>query len=199
MEPTHWEEKRALIRHYNGLASGYDSLYRDEQYLKIEAALEAISFADSDSVLDVGCGTGFLFDHIKNTVKLLVGLDISSGLLRIAAERSKSLHRRSSIHLIRADADHMPFSKEIFGKVLAVTLLQNSPDPIATLGEMTRVARSDATIAVTSLKKSFPEEELRSILSKAGLDVSILESVKQAQDIVAICHKVHNTKNKKRT
>lgn len=196
MEPANWETKRALICHYNDLASAYDSLYRDEQCLKIKSALGAISFEDPDVVLDVGCGTGILFSRIGNTVKLLVGLDISSGLLKIAAERSKKLNKRSSVHLIRADADYLPFSKEIFRKVFAVTLLQNSPVPGATLREMMRVAETDSTIVVTALRKHFSEEEFRHVLRRAGLRFRIVNPSERAQDSIAVCRKAHNNKDK---
>jgi len=194
MEPLDWEKKRALIRDYDELASVYDSLYREEQSLKIESALAAASLDDSDSVLDVGCGTGLLFDCVKDSANLIVGLDLSRALLEIAAERCKKVHRESPIHLIRADADYMPFPKEIFEKVFALTLLQNLPDPNKTLREMMRVAEAGSMMVVTGLKKCFSEEGLRNILNVAGLDSSTATG-KQTQDIIAVCRRVHNTKD----
>ena len=195
MEPLDWEKKRALIRDYDELASVYDSLYREEQYLKIESALGAISLEDSDFVLDVGCGTGLLFDRVKDSANLIVGFDLSPGLLKIAAERRRKLQRESSIHLIRADADYMPFPKAVFGKVFALTLLQNLPDPNKTLREMMRVAKAGSMMVITGLKKCFSEEMLRNILNVASLDSSTVTG-KQTQDIIAVCRKAHNTKDK---
>jgi demethylmenaquinone methyltransferase/2-methoxy-6-polyprenyl-1,4-benzoquinol methylase len=144
--------------------------------------------------LDVGCGTGLLFDCVKESANLIVGLDLSRALLEIAAERCKNVHRESPIHLIRADADYMPVPKEIFEKVFALTLLQNLPDPSKTLREMMRVAEAGSMMVVTGLKKCFSEEGLRNILNVAGLDSSTATG-KQTQDIIAVCRRVHNTKD----
>lgn len=195
MELGNWRKKRGVIRHYDELAASYDHLYGDEQNLKIKTALDAIQISDSDLVLDVGCGTGFLFDQIGGSVNFFVGIDVSLGLLKVATSRSKHLQKKT-FSLIRADADHMPFLEEVFDKVFALTLLQNMPDSTGTLREIIRIAKKDATIVVTGLKKSFSEEMFKSILSKAGLGFSIIKKSEQAQDIIAVCRKYYKVKNK---
>ena len=190
------EEKRDVMRYYDELAGSYNSLYGDEQDLKIGLALGVVRLKDSDLVLDVGCGTGLLFDHIEESVSQIVGLDLSSGLLKVAAERSKKIRERCKVSIIRADADFMPFREEIFDMIFAFTLLQNLPDPAVTVQEITRVAQTDSTIVITGLKKSFSEERIKSILGGRGIEVSIARTVNQAQDLMAVCRKVHETKDK---
>ena len=190
------EEKRNIMRYYDELADAYDSLHRDEQDLKIELALGAVRVGNSDLVLDVGCGTGLLFDHIGDSASQIVGLDLSSGVLKVAAERSRKLRKGCNVSMIRADADCMPFPKEVFDKVFAFTLLQNLPDPCMTAREITRVARTNSVIVITGLKKSFSEERIKNLLGATGLEVSITRTVDQAQDVIAVCRKVHNMKNK---
>jgi len=183
-----WGKKRNTIRHYDGLASIYDSLYSSEQDLKIKLALGAISLGDSDIVLDAGCGTGLLFQNIMDCVDLVVGLDTSRGLLKIASKRSKCLSKRSAF-LICADADRTPFLNEVFDKVFAITLLQDMPYPNLTLREIMRVAKRDATIVVTGLKKSFSREEFARMLSDAALEFSIIGTDEQIRCHVAVCRK----------
>ena len=184
------------MRYYDELADAYDSLHRDEQDLKIELALGAVRVGNSDLVLDVGCGTGLLFEHIGDSASQIVGLDLSSGVLKVAAERSKKMRKGYRVSMIRADADCMPFPEEIFDKVFAFTLLQNLPDPCMTAREITRVARTNSVIVITGLKKSFSEERIKNLLGATGLEVSITRTVDQAQDLIAVCRKVHNIKNK---
>lgn len=188
--PEEWKKKRDTIHHYDRLANAYETLYRDEQILKIKLALEAIQMGSSDIVLDVGCGTGFLFDYIGNLVDLIVGVDMSPVLLKVAANRYKCQSNRSSVCLVRVDADYLPFSGKVFDKVFVFTLLQNIVDPNKALREMVRVARSGSTIVVTGLKKSFSEEGFKNILIRAGLKSTVLISREQAKDVIAVCRKV---------
>jgi len=190
------EEKRDVMRYYDELAGSYNSLYGDEQDLKIDLALGVVRLKDSDLVLDVGCGTGLLFDHIAESVGQIVGLDLSSGILGVASERSRELRERCKVSIIRADADFMPFREEAFDVIFAFTLLQNLPDPAVTVKEITRVAQTDSTIVITGLKKSFSEERIKSILGGRGIEVSITRTVNQAQDLMAVCRKVHEAKDK---
>lgn len=188
------EEKRDVMRYYDELAGAYDTLHGDEQDLKIELALDAVRSMDSDLVLDVGCGTGLLFDHIEESVGQIVGVDFSPGILKVAAERCRNLRKGYKVSMIRADADSLPFPEEIFDKVFAFTLLQNMPDPIMTLQETMRVARTDSMIVITGLKKFFSEERIKSVLGAAGLEVSLTRTVNQAQDLIAVCRKVSQHK-----
>lgn len=188
------EEKRDVMRYYDELAVAYDTLHGDEQDLKIELALDAVRSMDSDLVLDVGCGTGLLFDHIEESVGQIVGVDFSPGILKVAAERCRNLRKGYKVSMIRADADSLPFPEEIFDKVFAFTLLQNMPDPIMTLQETMRVARTDSMIVITGLKKFFSEERIKSVLGAAGLEVSLTRTVNQAQDLIAVCRKVSQHK-----
>lgn len=188
------EEKRGVMRYYDELAGAYDTLHGDEQDLKIELALDAVRSMDSDLVLDVGCGTGLLFDHIEESVGQIVGVDFSPGILKVAAERCRNLRKGYKVSMIRADADSLPFPEEIFDKVFAFTLLQNMPDPIMTLQETMRVARTDSMIVITGLKKFFSEERIKSVLGAAGLEVSLTRTVNQAQDLIAVCRKVSQHK-----
>lgn len=188
------EEKRDVMRYYDELAVAYDTLHGDEQDLKIELALDAVRSRDSDLVLDVGCGTGLLFDHIEESVGQIVGVDFSPGILKVAAERCRNLRKGYKVSMIRADADSLPFPEEIFDKVFAFTLLQNMPDPVMTLQETMRVARTDSMIVITGLKKFFSEERIKSVLGAAGLEVSLTRTVNQAQDLIAVCRKVSQHK-----
>lgn len=196
MNQEDWEKKRDVIRHYDELAGIYESLYGDEQSVKIEAALQALKITGSDFVLDVGCGTGLLFNHIRDSISLLVGVDISGRILKVAADRSKNLEVKTHVSLIRADADHLPFRGGVFDKVFALTVLQNMPDPTAAFQEIAKVAKDGSEIAITGLKKSFPEESLMDILSRPGLEFFIIRTPPDARDLVAVARKARKAKDK---
>ena len=179
-----WKEKRSTMRHYDRQAVVYDAQYREEQNAKIEGALDSMEIGSNELVLDLGCGTGFLFQHINKTTKLLVGLDTSSKVLREAKKRIKTI---SNTGVIRADADNAPFPSHIFTRVFAITLLQNMPNPMKTISEMKRVSKPDAVFVVTGLKKKFTAESFVDLLKRARLKVSTLKSNEQLKGHVAVC------------
>jgi len=182
---SEWDKKRDVMQRYDLTAHIYDMRYAEEQTAKIEAAMEIIDVEKGSLVLDVGCGTGVLFNHVANKAKTIVGLDISKEILLQAKERARKF---SNAHLILADADNMPLEEGMFSHVFALTLVQNAPDPLKTLNEIKRVTKDKAVIAVTGLKKKFPMKAFKSLLQDAGLDVIALKS-ESLNDHVAVCTK----------
>jgi ubiquinone/menaquinone biosynthesis C-methylase UbiE len=151
----------------------YDSRYQNEQEEKYDAALGCIS-THGVAVLDVGCGTGLLFDHITSSAEIVVGVDLSKRLLVLARARAQQFR---DVHIVQADADHLPFESGFFGAVFAFTVLQNIPMPSRTLSEMADVAKQGARIAVTALKKAFSPKDFEDLLARAGLSpASIIDN-----------------------
>ena len=179
-----WKEKWGTMRHYDREAAIYDVQYLREQNAKIEDSLSNIRFDSNDVVLDLGCGTGFLFHHIAQKVGFLVGIDVSSNALRAAKKRTKNM---KNIVLVRADADNTPFPDQIFDKVFAVTVLQNMPMPTKTIIEMKRTSKPQATFTVTGLKKKFTQESFVDILERAHMKVITLNTNQQLKGHVAVC------------
>lgn len=157
--------------------------YRDEQTAKIKAVLKMILIDTHDRVMDAGCGTGLLFDHISGKAKMIIGLDISRKTLNRAKERANKF---PNTHLILADADYIPIKKDVFNFLFALTLIQNMPSPSETLKEIRRVTMEKANLVITGLKTRFSREEFMKILSNAGLKPKTLTSKSQKYH-VAIC------------
>ena len=181
-----WKEKRLTIRHYDRQATIYDVKYLGEQNSKIEGILKSMKIKSKELVLDLGCGTGFLFQHITERVGLIVGLDVSQKALQIAKKRIKNL---PNVVLVRADADNTPFPDHIFDRVFAITVLQNMPDPIKTITEMKRTGKPQAIFALTGLKKKFTQESYVDLLGKAKLKVVMLNVNLVLKGHVAVCTK----------
>ena len=181
-----WNKKREAMRHYDNLAPLYDVQYAEEQKAKIKTALNNTKPEENELVLDLGCGTGLLFQNVANSAKLLVGIDTSSKILQEAKKRAKQLPNTA---ILRADADHTPFRNQIFDHVFAITLLQNMPNPLKTLREIKRVSKQKSTIVITGLKKKFSQERFMNLLDKAGLNVYTLKTNSQLRGHIAICQK----------
>jgi len=159
------------MRRYDLTAGMYDTRYAEEQEAKYKAALENVKPAGT--VLDVGCGTGLFFKHVVDETETVVGVDSSMKLLLEARKHARNWRR---VHLVQADADHLPFNEDFFDVVLAFTVLQNMPKPLSTLKELWRVAKPEAHVIVTGLKKVFSPASLQEMLESAGLSqVSIID------------------------
>jgi len=175
-----WKQKRSVMRRYDSTAHLYDMRYAEEQEAKYKIALEDLSLTCNSIILDVGCGTGLLFSHVAAEAELVVGVDVSKQLLLQARKRAGKLQ---SVHLVQADADHLPLKDAYFSVVFAFTMLQNMPKPLKTLVEIRRTARRDASIVVTGLRKAFSLKAFEELLQQAGL-----RAVSLKDDDALKCH-----------
>lgn len=180
---SEWKRKRVIMHRYDLTADIYDMRYAKEQVSKIEAALENLTIEKPALILDAGCGTGILFDYVAEKADATVGVDISKKILLQAKKRAKNF---GNTHLILADADNMPFKDNVFSHVFGITLLQNMPKPLKTITEIKRVAKKDAIIVVTGLKKVFSLEEFEGLLLNAGFVIVGLKG-ESLKCYVAVC------------
>jgi ubiquinone/menaquinone biosynthesis C-methylase UbiE len=154
--------KRNVKRNYEGLGGGlYDLRYREEQAQKYDVALLLALPRVHGLLLDNGCGTGMLLSRISSPA---VGLDLTPTLLKNALERLRTGH-----YLILGDAEHLPLRDDVFEAVCAITLIQNTPDKVATISEMKRVTMRGGKLLLTALKAVFDEAFIRNILERMNL------------------------------
>ena len=147
-----WRKKRSVADRYNITSDSYDEQYSQEQALKYHMVQKALGSSFGGVVLDVGCGSGLFFSHVVDKVQLVVGVDISRKLLFKAKIRAMSF---CNVHIVQADADHLPFKHGLFDVVFSFTMLQNMPVPKKSLLEFKRQNRVGGKLVVTGLKKAF--------------------------------------------
>ncbi|MCX8170523.1 MAG: methyltransferase domain-containing protein [Candidatus Bathyarchaeota archaeon] len=182
----YWRIKRETARYYDKIAKIYDMLYRYEQNLKINEILKNFGIKSGGIILDIGCGSGLLFEYIADSSGLIVGADISIGVLR----RAKNLVRRRklrTVDLVRADADFLPFKDHVFDRVFAITMLQNMPNPKLTLKEILRVTKESSEIIITGLKKAFTREIFSRMLAESGLFFILADTGDEVKCHIALC------------
>lgn len=109
----------------------------------IEWAL-ARYFPGADSLLEVGCGTGFVLEGLRTRFPALhlTGSELSSRGLAVAATR---LH---GAELLQMDARSIPFRDE-FATLGAFDVLEHIPEDEAVLREMHRALRPGGGLLVT--------------------------------------------------
>lgn len=99
-----------LARFYNIVAKlvskgdWYNWVYQIENFL-----------LPNDKILEVGIGTGELYNHLSKKQFLVFGIDLSKQMIKI----STASHNKPEIKVIRGNNVSLPFSNNCFDKVLA--------------------------------------------------------------------------------
>lgn len=173
--------KQEVKESYDNLGSRlYDLRYEEEQRKKYETILAEVEVGEREIILDNGCGTGLLLEHLSATA---IGLDISSSMLSKALTRIRNVYDK---HLIQGDAENLPLRGHVFGRIFAITLIQNTPNKARALEEIARVGYKGTIVAVTALKKAFSEEAFRHIIESAGFVITNFKDDEKLSDIIAV-------------
>ena len=146
------------------------------------------------AVLDIGCGTGnftrAMMQAMTPGTGVCVGLDLSAPMIRTAA-RFRDDAGLERMHLVRGDAQLLPFADDTFDAVHTAAALQLVPDPRRAVQEMARVLKPGGRVLVNTFVRSsgglsrrmqnfmgrntgfqwFSPERLSTLLADAGLCV----------------------------
>ncbi|MEB3861427.1 MAG: class I SAM-dependent methyltransferase [Desulfurococcales archaeon] len=150
---------RVIRERYEATYTGYDELYRMEQY---EKYLEALGRVEPRGlVLDAGCGTGLLVEYMAmnrmlDRVSGVVCLDYSWGMLSVAKWRLGRLCG-GRCGVVLGNVERLPFGDRVFDVVYSFTVLDLVDDVIGAFRELVRVSRGPV---VVSMLKRLPYKDL---------------------------------------
>ena len=170
---------------YAGLAETYDRVNRSIE--DIVGILEAFtSSLDGGLILDVGCGHGRDAEYFTEQGLYVVGLDLSSELLRIARRKAREAC------LMLADMRRPPFRDRCFNGIWVCASFHHlaKDDASEAMNQLTRILGDNAVTHVSVKKGSFngfetrnryggnpryysfyTGEELMKLITEAGLKV----------------------------
>ncbi len=129
---------------YAEYAKSYDVDRRiavGEPLLKERAQFLVSKLVNRSYVLDLGCGTGMVLEHIcaKNPQGLTVGIDISAPMLEQAKAKLGASNR---VLLVKHDISRgLPFLDNYFDYIVASNVFQEVPDQRALLSETIRILK----------------------------------------------------------
>lgn len=131
----------------------YDGRWR----IVAEKMAKTYNIQSGDSILDVGCGKGFLLYDLTQVVPgvQVAGIDISQYAINNAKEEIKP-------KLQVAHANSLPFPDKSFDHIISITTLHNLPcyDLEKSLQEIERVARKNKYICVESYRNEIEKANL---------------------------------------
>jgi demethylmenaquinone methyltransferase / 2-methoxy-6-polyprenyl-1,4-benzoquinol methylase len=165
------ERNRAAKELFAPLASTYDryarllSFGQDPRWRSF--LVSRIGAEPTDTVLDVACGTGAVtLELVQRYGCHVVGVDQSPEMLAAARARVGP-----GVELHEARAEELPFADEAFDGLIFTYLLRYVDDPAATMGELARVLRPRAPIAM--LEFSLPRNSLLRVPWEAYVRVGL--------------------------
>ncbi|MFP4523521.1 MAG: class I SAM-dependent methyltransferase [Candidatus Nanoarchaeia archaeon] len=141
------------MTYYDEIARGYDALHKEEQLKKLHIISNRLSLTQGETLLDVGCGTGFSLDFFSGVVT--TGVDPAKKLVEQYTGKQK---------ILVGCAESLPFDNSSFDVVISVTAIQNFSDLRQGLQEIFRCATN--RFALTLLKNSSRVDQVRKILKE---------------------------------
>lgn len=128
---------------------------------------EALGAKTGGQVLDLACGPGILSAGLAPQADLLVGVDITPEMIRMARERCRKaglVHAR----FLEASAEALPFASARFDCVVTRLSIHHFPSPITVLREVHRVLKRDGRLVLADAVSSADrvESELHNALER---------------------------------
>jgi 2-polyprenyl-3-methyl-5-hydroxy-6-metoxy-1,4-benzoquinol methylase len=97
----------------------------------------------AETVLEAGCGDGFLLETLEGAGASLTGVELSE--TRIERARVRAPHAS----LIQADIREMPVPSQAYDATICTEVLEHVPDPQRAVSELKRVTKPGGIVLVT--------------------------------------------------
>ncbi|HEX5096488.1 MAG TPA: class I SAM-dependent methyltransferase [Acidimicrobiia bacterium] len=119
-----------------------------------------VAVSPTDTLLDIGCGTGHSMRSYAPLVQHAVGIDLSRRMLECARERSAAAGH-TNVEYLHADAQVHPFEPDTFGIAISSMGGMFFADPIAAYSNIRAALRPRGRLALLSWQPFVANEWLR--------------------------------------
>src|SRR5216684_78849 len=153
------------------VANEYDSTWSSSTRQFIPPLLDAADVSGKMSILDVGCGPGYVSAAAAERGAIPIGLDFSEEMIAIAKKKFPQIEFR------QGDAQNLPFPDASFDRVVANFALLHLANPTRACAEATRVLTPGGRFAFTTWAKISENPFVKlvddAIRAHANLDVDL--------------------------
>lgn len=149
---------------FDSLAAEWDLMFTAEDLERLNHIVEKLGVKKGMDVLDLGCGTGILFDLLRRRVTdqgSVTGVDFSY-------QMAQQAHRNfpfSNVNVVDADAVSLPFADSSFDMAVAFSAFPHFSDQQKAINETHRVLKNKARFCIIHLISS---RELNQIHNRIG-------------------------------
>jgi ubiquinone/menaquinone biosynthesis C-methylase UbiE len=200
------ELEKKSIKEFDKWAKGYDSSSGKFFFVRANMSLtKYIGNEERANLLDIGCGTGILFEQLlaKKNLKLY-GIDISPKMVKIAQEKFRGL---SKVKIKLGSVSHLQYKSNTFNYVTCSNSFHHYPDSNKSLQEMVRVLKRKGKLIIldgyldgsfsnlfwkieNTLNKEgkvfrYTKDEMKKLFEEAGLK-NIRQAVAQHVNLITV-------------
>lgn len=145
----------------------------------------------NQTVMDIGCGDGFISIAVAKSVNKVVAVDISKEMLRELAKKSKE-NNVTNIQLIESDGQDIPIEDDSIDIIFANMYLHHIEEPDIAIKEMRRLLKPGGKVFIADLYEynnielkekmhdlwpGFRTEVIKSLFKKNNFNNIVLESL----------------------
>jgi len=159
----------ARREYFESSAEDWDKNFTAEDLEVLSHFLESFNVKKGDRIVDLGCGTGVLFDNLRRMVGpagLVLGLDFS----RHMARKAKRNFPFDNCLVIDADAHNIPLPDSAFDMVISFAAFAHFADKGRVISEVARILKPGRSFHILHLLGS---KELVAHHHQAGGPVSM--------------------------
>ncbi len=133
----------SLKLNYDKIASDYNQRYPESQQWERGQALHALAVGlKAKTILEVGSGTGYWLNMLRQVTDGLFGLDYSMGMIRQARRQPAPLH------LSQGTGTHLPYQSGTFDLIYCVDAIHHFGDHRAFIQEAYRLLKPNGALAI---------------------------------------------------
>lgn len=138
---------------FDQLAAEWDLSFTAEDLERLTRVVNRLQIVAGFDILDLGCGTGILFDMLRRKVGSrgsVTGVDFSLSM----AERAHRNFPFDNVNVVDGDVAALPFRAGCFDMAIAFSSFPHFSDRLSALGETRRVLKPGGSLHVIHLMSS---------------------------------------------
>jgi len=150
--------------YYDAFVEEWDKMFTAEDLEILSFLIESFDIKEYDKIVDLGCGTGVLFDLLRRRVGpegLVVGVDLSSEMVKKARKNFPF----KNIMTIDADAEMLPLKSDLFDVAVSFAAFAHFTCQESVMVEASRILKKGGKFHIIHLLSS---KELDTYHLKAG-------------------------------